>query len=116
MKSCTILLLFLVWFSVRARAATTVSLSISRQPSGDVLVTWPVDAVGFILQERISFSVGHPWETSQRTPTESGGQLQVVVDPVGESTYFQLAQTQTEDVPDPQYLDTNGDGIDGTVS
>jgi hypothetical protein len=40
----------------------------------------------------------------------------VLVNPNLSSQYFRLKQVLTDDVPDAEYLDTNGDGIDGDVA
>lgn len=101
---------------VQGQAGPSVSLSISQQSSGQILVAWPTSPPNFRLEERTSLSAESTWLPSALAPTESNGRYEVLVNPTVNSQYFRLSQVLTGDVPDAAYLDTNGDGIDGDVA
>lgn len=101
---------------LHAQANPSVSLSISLHRGGRVRLAWPSSATGFRLEECSSLAGKPAWAPSSVVPTEVNGRFEAWVTPSGPQLYFRLKQDLTADVPDPNYLDTNGDGIDGDIA
>jgi len=55
-----------------------------------VVITWPVSATGFVLQETSALPGG--WTNSTATVTVQGSQNVVDITPVGKSKFYRLAQ------------------------
>jgi hypothetical protein len=63
-------------------------------PSGtEVLVSWPTNFAGFVLESRDDFMTGTPWMTVTNPPAATGGQNTVTLPllPSGER-YFRLRE------------------------
>ena len=69
--------------------AAPPTLSIS-QLAGMVIITWPVSATGYLLQETAALPGG--WTNSTATVTVQGSQNVVDVTPTGKSKFYRLAQ------------------------
>jgi hypothetical protein len=77
----------------RARAnvplAAPPTLSVS-QSAGKVIISWPVSATGFLLQETSVLPGG--WTNSTATVTVQGSKNVVDITPTGKAKFYQLAQ------------------------
>jgi hypothetical protein len=116
MKKLLTLALALAAPLTQAQTDPAVSLSIALQPSGHALLSWPADAASFSLEECDDISEAPAWRWSLLVPSEVSGRYEVMVTPSSQRLYFRLKQQITDDVPDPDYLDSNGDGIDGDAA
>jgi len=65
------------------------ALSVS-QSAGMVIMTWPVSATGYVLQETSALPGG--WTNSTATVTVQGSQNMVDVTPAGKSKFYRLEQ------------------------
>lgn len=75
-----------------AAAITTTSqpsLSLAVASPGVLILSWPVDAGSFLLQQNTDLS-GAGWSEVTNTVTTIGGQNQVTIQTTGESGYFRL--------------------------
>jgi len=65
------------------------ALSVS-QSGGLVIITWPVSATGYVLQETSALPGG--WTNSTATATVQGSQNMVDIAPTGKSKFYRLGQ------------------------
>jgi hypothetical protein len=78
----------------------------------NVVVSWPVTNAGFLLEAGTNLSLVNSWAIYSNIPF-AGGSFQFT-DRVNTARFYRLVNdTNAMDVPDPLYLDSNGDGIDG---
>lgn len=72
---------------------TDVSISATRAENGDLVISWPADATGYVLQG--TDSLGTPnWQPVGGTPASNGGQLSQAVPTSGSMRFFRLAKQQ----------------------
>jgi len=86
-------------------------------PRGNQMeVTWPANDIGYRVESSAS-SIGIPaWRPIREAATKSGGQYRLTIPTDSESGFFRLMGSPggplEEDYPG-DYIDSNGDGIDG---
>jgi hypothetical protein len=87
-------------------------LNISGPKAGKVSISWSSTNIGFALQQTADLTNPNHWDSVSNAPSGVGSfQFDV---PVGSNQFFRLSLvTNSSDVPDPNFQDTNGDGIDG---
>ncbi|MCC6822718.1 MAG: hypothetical protein IT579_18470 [Verrucomicrobia subdivision 3 bacterium] len=57
---------------------------------GQLQVSWPTNATGFVLQSATTLSNGGDWQDFPTQPTEINGQKFVTIAPAGPSGFFRL--------------------------
>ncbi len=99
-------------------ASAHPTLNISWQGT-NVLVSWSAtNSTNVILQQKNNLAVSSNWLNSSLSPLTNAGTFYVVVAPTNGASFFRLflAASNIVDEPDDAFIDSNGDGIDGTIS
>ncbi len=71
-------------------APATISLAVSRLANGNVRLSWPASAAGFVLQSTPALPGG--WADSNATVTTEGDQSVVLIAPTDQARFFRLAR------------------------
>lgn len=65
-------------------------LSITRLSPGTNMVSWPTNAVGFVLETRLGLQAGEAWTTVSQPPAVQGDRCVIVAPVDGQPTYYRL--------------------------
>src|SRR6266404_5799494 len=99
-------------FCLLAMAVERPVLNIARSNGTNLLISWSATNAGFLLESTTNLSFSGSWVSLSNAQLVNGS-LQIV-EPIGSTRFYRLANdTNALDVPDPSFIDSNGDGIDG---
>ena len=104
----------LMAFCFLAAALAGPVLKISFLNGAHVLISWPGTNAGLLVQASTNLALPGSWRTLTNAQLNNGNYE--LVDPIASSRFYRLVNdTNALDVPDPSFVDSNGDGIDGTI-
>lgn len=111
--------------AIAAVAVCVVATFVSAQPrleiirqGTNVVISWAItNSTNFILQ-KTSAITNDTWSNVTPAPTTNAGNKFVTVTPTNPAVFFRLLLDESllVDDPDDSFIDSNNDGIDGTVA
>ena len=107
-----LLALAIIAYGFLALAVERPVLNISTSSGTNVLVSWPGTNTGFLLQATTNLVPATNWSSVSNVQLLSGSFQ--MVEPMNSKRFYRLVNDpNAADIPDPSFIDSNGDGIDG---